>query len=123
MKSRANHAKSRKIETTESDHQTYAVGKLAPPRFQNCARRAKPPPQTRLRLVQVALLAGARVAMLKVDVEGLEMAVLQGGKGLFAAGRVSRLLVEVSAGRWASRCKRRRAGFECTPRNRARLRQ
>ena len=38
--------------------------------------------------------------MLKVDVEGLEMAVLQGGKGLFAAGRVSRLLVEVS---WASR--------------------
>jgi len=47
--------------------------------------------------------AGARVAMLKVDVEGLEMAVLQGGKGLFAAGRVSRLLVEVSAGRWASR--------------------
>ena len=47
MKSRANHAKSRKIETTESADRTYAVGKPAPPRFQNCARRAKPPPQTR----------------------------------------------------------------------------
>ena len=50
------------------------------------------------------------VALLKIDVEGLEMAVLDGAGALLqGARRVGAILVEVSAVRWAERSP---VGFE-----------
>jgi FkbM family methyltransferase len=46
--------------------------------------------------VAVQLEAKEQIALLKIDVEGSELAVLRGFQGLLEAGRVSRLVIEIS---------------------------
>jgi FkbM family methyltransferase len=46
--------------------------------------------------VAVQLEAKEQIALLKIDVEGSELAVLRGFQGLLEAGRVGRLVIEIS---------------------------
>jgi len=46
--------------------------------------------------VAVALAAGEHIALLKIDVEGSELAVLRGFQGLLEARRIERLVIEIS---------------------------
>lgn len=55
------------------------------------------------------LIGDRAIDLLKIDVEGLEFAVLQGAAGLLEARRIKQIHVEVSASRIAARCGAGRA--------------